>query len=196
MIAQTIQLALAPVFVLVAIGNIINTLSSRLGRVVDRSRTLQKLHGETEGAAHDAVVREIRIIDKRIHLISRSLLLLVLAGLCIGSTVVLLFVEEFIGVDVQAVAAGTFILAIGFLMNAKRATPPRRCASPANCWSLTGSFRPFFVIARSAATKQSSAVCYDALDCFASLAMTIPPRPPAGPAASCPPAGSRLPPSA
>lgn len=118
MIAQTIQLALAPVFVLVAIGNIINTLSSRLGRVVDRSRTLQKLHGETQGKEHDAVVREIRIIDKRIHLISRSLLLLVLAGLCIGSTVVLLFVEEFIGVDVQAIAAGTFILAIGFLMNA------------------------------------------------------------------------------
>ncbi|WP_237438049.1 DUF2721 domain-containing protein [Alteraurantiacibacter buctensis] len=118
MIAQTIQLALAPVFVLVAIGNIINTLSSRLGRVVDRSRTLQKLHGETQGPEHDAVVREIRIIDKRIHLISRSLLLLVLAGLCIGSTVVLLFVEEFVGVNVQAVAAGTFILAIGFLMNA------------------------------------------------------------------------------
>lgn len=118
MIAQTIQLALAPVFVLVAIGNIINTLSSRLGRVVDRSRVLQHKHGETQGAAHDAVVREIRLTDKRIHLIGRALLLLVLAGLCIGFTVVLLFVEEFIGVDVQAVAAGSFILAIGLLMNA------------------------------------------------------------------------------
>ena len=31
MIAQTIQLALAPVFVLVAIGNIMNILSTRLG---------------------------------------------------------------------------------------------------------------------------------------------------------------------
>jgi Protein of unknown function (DUF2721) len=118
MIAQTIQLALAPVFVLVAIGNIINTLSSRLGRVVDRSRVLQRMHGETQGAEHDAVVREIRLTDKRIHLIGRSLLLLVTAGLCIGFTVVLLFVEEFIGVNVQAVAAGSFILAIGFLMNA------------------------------------------------------------------------------
>lgn len=42
MIAQTIQLALAPVFVLVALGNIMNLLSSRLGRVVDRSRSLQE----------------------------------------------------------------------------------------------------------------------------------------------------------
>ncbi len=118
MIAQTIQLALAPVFVLVAIGNIINTLSSRLGRVVDRSRVLQRMHGETEGAAHDAVVREIRLTDKRIHLIGRALLLLVLAGLTIGLTVVLLFVEEFAAINVQPVAAGSFILAIGFLMNA------------------------------------------------------------------------------
>ena len=35
MIAQTIQLALAPVFVLVAIGNLLNLLSSRLGRAAD-----------------------------------------------------------------------------------------------------------------------------------------------------------------
>ena len=49
MIAQTIQLALAPVFVLVAIGNIMNILSTRLGRVVDRSRHLQERHAETAG---------------------------------------------------------------------------------------------------------------------------------------------------
>ena len=61
LIAQTIQLALAPVFVLVAIGNIMNILSTRLGRVVDRSRVLQSLHASTSGDEHDAVVREIQI---------------------------------------------------------------------------------------------------------------------------------------
>ena len=70
MIAQTIQLALAPVFVLVAIGNILNLLSSRLGRVVDRSRHLQERHMATEGPDHDEVVAEIRMIDKRIRLIT------------------------------------------------------------------------------------------------------------------------------
>ena len=69
MIAQTIQLALAPVFVLVAIGSIIATLTQRLGRVVDRSRELQSLHGQTSGAEHDMVVREIRSLDLRIALI-------------------------------------------------------------------------------------------------------------------------------
>ena len=116
MIAQTIQLALAPVFVLVAIGGIMNILSLRLGRVVDRSRELQGLHGETSGADHDMVVREIRMLDHRIAHIGKALLLLVLAGLSIGVTVVLLFVEEFAHVGLNPVAAGTFILAIGLLM--------------------------------------------------------------------------------
>jgi len=56
MIVQTIQLALTPVFVLVAIGNILNILSTRLGRVVDRARILQERHGTTQGMEHDMVV--------------------------------------------------------------------------------------------------------------------------------------------
>ncbi|MES2303487.1 MAG: DUF2721 domain-containing protein, partial [Pseudomonadota bacterium] len=100
-IAQTIQLALAPVFVLVAIGNIMNILTTRLGRIVDRSRTLQKLHGETVGPAHDVVVVEIRYVDRRIHLIGRALLLLVLSGLAIGVTVGSLFVGEMVGRELR-----------------------------------------------------------------------------------------------
>ena len=73
MIAQTIQLALAPVFVLVAIGNIMNILSGRLGRVVDRSRHLQARHSETEGHEHDLLVLEIRNSDRRIALIGRAI---------------------------------------------------------------------------------------------------------------------------
>lgn len=116
MIAQTIQLALAPVFVLVAIGNIIATLTQRLGRVVDRSRQLQRAHGETEGMEHDMLVREIRSLDHRIAMIGSALLRLVLAAIAIGVTVVLLFVEEFAHVGLNPVAAGTFIVAIGLLM--------------------------------------------------------------------------------
>lgn len=116
MVAQTIQLALAPVFVLVAIANIMNILSTRLGRVVDRSRNLQKAFAETSGLEHDHVVREIRSVDQRIALIGRALLLLVLSGLTIGLVVALLFVEELAGVNLQQVAAAAFFLAIALLM--------------------------------------------------------------------------------
>jgi len=118
MIAQTIQLALTPVFVLVAIGNIMNILSTRLGRIVDRSRVLQDRHPETSGPEHDALVREIRLVDRRIHLIGRAILLMVLAGLAIGLVVVLLFVEEFAAIDLRPFVAAVFIAALALLMNA------------------------------------------------------------------------------
>lgn len=116
MIAQTIQLALAPVFVLVAIGNMLNLLSSRLGRVVDRSRDLQGQHMQTEGPEHDAVVMEIRLLDRRIGLITGAFRLLVLSGLAIGTTVAILFLEELARLELQVVAAGFFLAAIALLM--------------------------------------------------------------------------------
>lgn len=118
MIAQTIQLALAPVFVLVAIGNIMNLLSTRLGRVVDRARTMQERHSATSGVEHDLVVREIRLLDRRILLIGRAILLLVLSGLTIGLTVVILFLGDFLQWDLPQLTAASFILAIGLLMGA------------------------------------------------------------------------------
>jgi hypothetical protein len=116
MIAHTIQLALAPVFVLVAIGNIMNILSSRLGRIVDRARTLQRLHGETVGLAHDVVVTEMRQVDLRIQLNTQAIRVLVMAGLAIGTTVAVLFLEEMVNVPLERLSAATFLVAVSFLM--------------------------------------------------------------------------------
>jgi len=116
MIAHTIQLALAPVFVLVAIGNILNILSTRLGRIVDRARHLQSRHGETEGREHDMVVAEIRGLDARIDLITKAIRNLVVAGLSIGMTVAILFVEEIAGYPLEGVAGVFFLAAIALLM--------------------------------------------------------------------------------
>lgn len=116
MIAHTIQLALAPVFVLVAIGNIMGILSQRLGRTVDRARTLQEMHGLTSGDEHDRVVAEMRSIDRRIVFITRGIRLLVTGGISIGTTVAILFLEEMLGYPLEKVAAAFFIIAIGLLM--------------------------------------------------------------------------------
>jgi len=51
-ITHVIQLAVAPVFLLTAIGTLITALNNRLGRVIDRRRILQeRLPG---GIAHPA----------------------------------------------------------------------------------------------------------------------------------------------
>ena len=112
------MLALAPVFVLVAIGNIMNILTNRLARMVDRSRHLQMLHAGTKGSEHDTVVIEMRHVDQRIAYIGRALLLLVLSGLGVGSTVGALFFSELAATDLRLLTAGTFLLAIALLMGA------------------------------------------------------------------------------
>lgn len=116
MIAQTIQLSLAPVFVLVAIGNIMNILTTRLGRIVDRSRVLQARYSETSAAEHDAVVTEMRFVDRRIQLISHALLVLVLAGIGIGVTVGTLFLGELVGREFRLATELAFLGAIALLM--------------------------------------------------------------------------------
>ncbi|MGB3753380.1 MAG: DUF2721 domain-containing protein [Parerythrobacter sp.] len=116
MIAETIQLAVAPVFLLVAIASILNLLAARLGRIVDRSRHLQGIHTETTGVAHDKVVAELRTVAHRIDLINRAMFLLVLSGLVVGLTVVLLFIGEAGGVSLAQAAAAAFIVSIGLLM--------------------------------------------------------------------------------
>ena len=93
MIVQTIQLALTPVFVLVAIGNILNILSTRLGRVVDRARTLQERYEGTQGAEHDMIVSELRLVHKRMTLITKAIKFMVLSALAIGVTVAVLFLS-------------------------------------------------------------------------------------------------------
>lgn len=115
-IARTIQLSLTPVFLLVAIGNILNLLSTRLSRVVDRSRYLQERHATTTGAEHDMVVLEIRAVDRRFELTSRAIRLLVLAGLAVGMTVAVLFLQEMADYPLKHVAAVLFLIAVALLM--------------------------------------------------------------------------------
>ncbi len=116
MIALTIQTALTPVFVLVAIASILNVLAARLGRVIDRSRVLQAQHGKTQGSEHDMVVSEMRNLARRIELTNRAILMLVLSGVTIGVTVVLLFVAGFTRSNLDPLVSGAFLIAIGLLM--------------------------------------------------------------------------------
>jgi uncharacterized membrane protein len=117
-IAQTIQLALTPIFILVAIGNFMNVLTSRLARIVDRSRHLQNEHFATTGQDHDRLVDELRLLDTRIKLINRAILFLVLAAITVGITVGLLFLERLLRFNLEAITAATFFGAIVLLMMA------------------------------------------------------------------------------
>lgn len=114
-IAQTIQLSVSPVFLLAGLGAILNLIAGRLGRVVDRARTLEKLHPSSTGPEHDRHVRELRLLDRRMAVINAALFLCVASAILICLVVALLFVAELIALQIGNVLALLFILAMALV---------------------------------------------------------------------------------
>lgn len=90
-IAEIIQLAVAPVFLLAGIGAFLNVCASRLARIVDRARTLEPLVLNSQGHEHDRLVGDIRVLDRRMGLVNRAISLTVLSAVLVCAVVVLLF---------------------------------------------------------------------------------------------------------
>lgn len=117
-ITNTIQIALAPVFLLVAMGSLLNVVAGRLARVVDRSRELMGLHSQTEGEAHDRLVAELRMLDKRMDVINWSIALGVACGIVVCIMVAMLFWSGAGGGALATPVAAAFILAMLLLLGA------------------------------------------------------------------------------
>jgi uncharacterized protein YacL len=116
MIAQTIQLSVAPVFLLVATGALLNVLTGRLARVVDRSRELISRWAETEGAEHDRLVTELRAVDRRMDIINNSIMAAVACGITVCLLVALLFMQELLRLDLGMAVSAVFAVAMLLLL--------------------------------------------------------------------------------
>jgi len=109
-ITRVIQLAVAPVFLLTAIGTLITALNNRLGRAVDRRRVVQERlqHASQEDAAEARV--ELRRLEQRSRLIYFAILAAVVAALFICLVVAGAFVGALVAVELSKMIAVLFIL--------------------------------------------------------------------------------------
>lgn len=115
-IAQTIQLAIAPVFLLAGIGALLNVLAGRLARVVDRSRVLERLHARSVGEEHQRYVVELRIVDKRMRLVNTAIALIVASAITVCVLVAMLFITQLAGLPFRIAVAIAFVLGMAFLI--------------------------------------------------------------------------------
>jgi len=115
-IAQTIQLSVTPVFLLVATGSLLNVIAGRLARVVDRSRNLMERWSGTEGLDHERIVAELRIADRRMRIINNSILSAVACGIVVCVLVALLFTQAFTGINLGIAASWAFAVAMLLLL--------------------------------------------------------------------------------
>ena len=111
-LAQIIQLAVAPVFLLAGIGAFLNVCAGRLARIVDRTRALEPRIFASRGKEHDRLIAEVRLLDRRTRIVNAAIFTTVLAALLISAVVVLLFVAFLTRYEIGTAVALMFIAAM------------------------------------------------------------------------------------
>lgn len=112
-VAQVIQLAIAPVFLLTGIAGMLSVLSARLGRVTDRARSLERRLPHTVRQDQvDLLHAEIRPLWRRILMINWAIRLNVGSALTISLVIVTLFLGDYGVFAIDRAIAGLFIIAM------------------------------------------------------------------------------------
>ena len=120
-LARTIQLAVAPVFLLTALGTILGVLTTRLSRIVDRARVLsarpveargsarEQNIGTDQGAALDEHNEELRSLSLRRWLINYAVTCATLAALQVCLLIAVAFTGFMLHRNFSLIIAGLFI---------------------------------------------------------------------------------------
>jgi hypothetical protein len=111
-VAQVIQLAVAPVFLLAGVGATLNVLAMRLGRIIDRARTMEaELRDATPDVAASLQGR-LQVLSRRATLINRAIALCVLCGILVSIVVAALFVSSALFINLDLPIAVVFVIAL------------------------------------------------------------------------------------
>ena len=102
---------MTPVFLLVGISGFLATMSTRLGRVIDRKRVVDSELdniGEPERASR--LTAEVDRLDRRIRLVNWSIRYCVLSALVVCLVIVCLFVGDALRLNLAGFIASLFML--------------------------------------------------------------------------------------
>ncbi|UTW56061.1 DUF2721 domain-containing protein [Kordiimonas sp. SCSIO 12610] len=111
-IITLLQISLAPAFLLVALGGLLNLYSIRLGRIVDRSRVLQERFHDTEGEDHEHIVIELNGLQRRIKVVNNAIAYGVAGAIVVCLLISLLFFMGLLGLEWTLMITALFIVAM------------------------------------------------------------------------------------
>jgi hypothetical protein len=117
-IANVIQLAVAPVFMLTAVGTLLNALNARLGRAVDRRRHLEDRIPSLATAEADDARDELAQISLRIRYAYLAILFSVISSVFVCLLIASAFIGAFVALDFSRVIGALFVFAVVALLMA------------------------------------------------------------------------------
>ena len=112
-VAHLIQVALTPIFLISATGVVLNVLTSRLARIVDRARKIEETLTLPEPGQRGRELHEsLQVLARRSRYINAAITFITVSALLIALVVVMLFMNAFLRSDLSAFIAILFILSM------------------------------------------------------------------------------------
>lgn len=109
--AKAIQLALGPVFLLTGIAGMLNVMSGRLSRIIDRGRALTEKPEVIATYEPGEIRNELLMLEQRRHITSRAINMFTIAALLVCLVIVTLFLEAMFILSLKWLIGVLFILA-------------------------------------------------------------------------------------
>jgi hypothetical protein len=115
-LVPVLQTAVGPVVMISGVGLLLLSMTNRLGRIVDRSRSLARQVRETTDEDRGPIQAQLRILGQRAQVVRRAIALASFCVLFAAVLVISLFVTALFRVDIPWLVAGLFILSMGSLI--------------------------------------------------------------------------------
>src|SRR5580692_8970532 len=111
-IAEVVRTAVAPVFLLSGVSVTLTMLTSRLARVVDRARVLERTESDTHEVDMHELNNSLMTLARRARMLGRAITLCTFCALLVSTVVVALFVGAFVNFHLSLVVSVLFIVAM------------------------------------------------------------------------------------
>jgi hypothetical protein len=111
-----LQTAIGPVILISGIGLLLLTMTNRLGRAIDRARSLSAELLTADDAAQSRIERQLDILWSRARTIRLSISLAAISALCAALLVIVLFVTALVAAGYAWLVAGLFAACMASLI--------------------------------------------------------------------------------
>jgi hypothetical protein len=107
-LAKTIQLSLAPVFLLTGIAGLLSVMTGRLARIIDRGRAFAEGRVVLAFPDHGSIALERQTLEQRRHLTSVAITATTFAALLVCVVIATLFVEVMLETPLKWLVSALF----------------------------------------------------------------------------------------
>jgi ABC-type uncharacterized transport system fused permease/ATPase subunit len=111
-VAEAVKLAVAPVFLLTALGSMLGVLTNRIARIVDRARFLEQRIADSGKHGCEEYHADLAMHGRRARLIQWAISLCTITALLVCTLTALMFVIAFFDLKLAGTVALLFILAM------------------------------------------------------------------------------------